>query len=208
MADEQNTNTPAQETTPTEPVKPDAPAQPTEAEKRTFDEDYVKELRGENAKWRNQVRDLESKMQALEAQQAKAKEAELAQQQRWQELAEQRAAELEKLNTQLKQQQIAMLRTNIGTEYGLPAALISRLAGETEDDIRADAEALKSALGVTNSPAETETPAPARSQTKTNVAPDGHPVGETDAQKRQRLRGVGYSSPLFSQVTITMPDDE
>ena len=58
-----------------------------------------------------------------------------------------------------------MRPTRIALEFGLPYGLASRLSGETEEAIRADAKALAAMLGGSTSPsappplADTEAPA-------------------------------------------------
>lgn len=53
------------------------------------------------------------------------------------------AEELESAKTQLKNYEIGSVKTKIAHEMGLPYEMAGRLRGETEEDIRKDAEAMK-----------------------------------------------------------------
>lgn len=58
--------------------------------------------------------------------------------------------ELSAANAKIHGYEIASVKTKIAGEFGIPAALSGRLSGDDEAAIRADAEALKSALGNIN----------------------------------------------------------
>lgn len=53
------------------------------------------------------------------------------------------ASELESAKTQIKKYEIGSVKTKVAHEIGLPYEIAERLRGETEEDIRKDAEALK-----------------------------------------------------------------
>lgn len=174
----------------------------------TFDRAYVEELRKENATWRKQTREMEKRLEAIESEKKQSADAELASQQKFKELAEQRERDLAALKSQLETERLTNLRTRIGVELKLPVLLAMRLQGTTEDDIRADAESLVKELGLNKSieppPAQNQqAPAqnPAGRQT-TAVAPGGPPATETDEQRRARLYKRGASnSPLFNKTS-------
>lgn len=84
-------------------------------------------------------------------------------------------ADLQAAQTAAKQAQIAVLKKEIAEKTGLPAALALRLAGETPDEIEADAKALLEALPKKTAP----------NLNPTN--PGGATGGETDAERRKRL---------------------
>lgn len=63
------------------------------------------------------------------------------------------------LQTQLKGSRAELAKTRIALEKGLPVEMSGRLTGETEDEIRKDAEAL-SALFVKRNPAPRRDPEP------------------------------------------------
>lgn len=178
---------------------------------KVFDEAYVKELRAENADWRKKTRDLEKRMADFEDSQNKAKEAKLKEEQKWQELAETRQKELEKIQSDLQTERMNNLRTRVGMELNLPPALVARLQGATEDEIRADATTLAKELGFdkpkteappANAPAPDATAAtpqqPARSQTTTTAVPGGQPVTRTDTDRHKEYYGGARSSPIFN----------
>lgn len=54
------------------------------------------------------------------------------------------AEELESAKAQLKNYEIGSVKTKIAHEMGLPYEMAGRLRGETEEDIRKDAETMKS----------------------------------------------------------------
>lgn len=72
-----------------------------------------------------------------------AEEARLAEQQKWQELAQKRADELAIAQKQLEEMTVTNMRTRIAAKMGLPEALAERLRGTTEDEITSDAKALQ-----------------------------------------------------------------
>lgn len=176
---------------------------------KTFDAAYVKELRDENAGWRKQVRDLEKRLNEIDSEKQKKVDTELAENQKWKELAEKREKELLEARAERDAERLTNLKQRIGTEFKLSPKLVSRLQGSTEDELRADAKALAEDLGLDKQPPSTPETKPAenakpdsenpqsRRQT-TAVAPDGQPQGETDEQRRARLYQRGaVNSPLF-----------
>ena len=62
------------------------------------------------------------------------------------------------LQAQVKGYQTAELRQKIAREKGIPAEMANRLTGETEKDIRADADAMATALNGIKGPAPMYTP--------------------------------------------------
>lgn len=52
------------------------------------------------------------------------------------------------LTTQVKAYETAEIRSRVAYELGLPYGMASRISGETEEDIRKDAESLKELIGV------------------------------------------------------------
>jgi hypothetical protein len=154
----------------------------SQEEPKTFTPEYVSELRKENAAWRKQVRELQQWKEQQEQEAQKRNETDLVSQKKFEDLANQYKAQLDKVQTDLQTQQIMNLRVQIAAEAGLPAALAERLKGATAEEIKADAEAMKALI-----------PAPTgqRQGQNTTPAPGGQPAGETDAQRRQRLLGNG-----------------
>lgn len=59
-------------------------------------------------------------------------------------------AKIADLTTKVQKYEADSVKTRIAQEFGLDAGLANRLTGETEDDIRKDAEALKGIVGSTS----------------------------------------------------------
>lgn len=82
---------------------------------------------------------LKAQLEQLAAERKKEDEDKLAEQQKWQELAQRREAEL-------KSERLERLRLQAALAKGLPAELSSRLQGESEQDLLTDAEKLAQML--------------------------------------------------------------
>lgn len=107
----------------------------------------------EAAARRLEVKALREELDALKQTQAATETAALAEQGKFKELyetAENRAATLEKqLREQADEiaaQKLALLRQQVATEKGLPAALADRLQGTTVEELTADADTLLAAM--------------------------------------------------------------
>lgn len=103
----------------------------------------------------------------------------------WEKLAKQREEELAKVLGEIKARDLADRKRAIGEKVGLPAALATRLQGDTDEDLEKDAKALLETLP---------------KQPKPNPGPT-NPGGtatttETLAQKKERLLGTRSSNPL------------
>ena len=57
---------------------------------------------------------------------------------------------IKELQEKVQKYESDSVKTRIAQEFGLDASLANRLTGETEEDIRKDAEALKSIVGSTS----------------------------------------------------------
>lgn len=140
MSDEQNApvvEAPAPETTPEE--KP--------AEKVYTQSEVEKMLQKRLGKFGDydEIKAKAAKADELEA----AQMSEIEKATKRAEQAEAKAAEIE---TRAKAAELAALRTRIGSEKGLPGALIDRLHGEDEETIRTDADALLAAMPKSSTP--------------------------------------------------------
>ena len=153
-------------------------AQPQD--EKTFSADYVKQLRDEAKQYRLQLRELSEKFSAIESQAKTANEAKMAEDQRWKELAEVKAKELDEIKTQLERERIGALRMRIASEKQLPAALAERLSGSTEDELRADAEKLAELLPASTKPTATR---------QATQLPTGEPSTNRDADLHKWLFG-------------------
>jgi len=125
MADEQNESTAVE--TPTEAQTQDAPQSETPG---PVPYERFKEV-NERAKA------MENRLAQIEADAKARQEKELAEQQKWQELAQAREREL-------KQLQSEQMRMRAASSKNLPLDLADRLRGDTEDEIAEDADRLLS----------------------------------------------------------------
>lgn len=133
MSDTENTNTEVTDA-PVESAKEET-VDTASTEPKTFDESYVKELRAEAAKYRTQNKELAEKAKAYD------------------EYVESQKSEQEKqaeaLAAAIKERdalRVEMMRSRIASAKNLPASLVDRLRGETEDEMLADADALLEGL--------------------------------------------------------------
>lgn len=78
----------------------------------------------------------EQKLAELQEERKKQREQELEEQEKWKELAEQREQELEA-------ERLERLRLTVAAQVGLPADMAARLQGQTEEELKEDAERLK-----------------------------------------------------------------
>lgn len=81
------------------------------------------------------ARELEARLAEIEEERKKQQEKELAEQNKWRELAEQREKELEA-------ERVARLRLQIATKTGLPVDMADRLRGKTAEEMEQDAQSL------------------------------------------------------------------
>jgi len=93
-------------------------------------------LRKENAGHRVRAKEAEDAK-------AKAEEERLAQEKKWQELANKRGTEMEKAKSELQAMQVRILRQEVAQAAELPLSLADRLQGTTREELEADAQALK-----------------------------------------------------------------
>jgi hypothetical protein len=114
-------------TDPVNPAESTEPPEGTDAEpKTTFDADYVKKLRAESAKYRNEAKKASEALAAIED----ANKSELTK-------AQERAAEAEKA---AQSHETTALRLQVAFDKGLTPAQAKRLVGATRDELEADAD--------------------------------------------------------------------
>lgn len=144
-----------------ETVDSNAPAE----DAKTFDEAYVKELRQEAAKYRTQNKELQEK--------AKAYDEYVDSQKSEQEKQAEALSTAEKERDALRSE---LLRMKIASAKNLPASLVDRLRGETEEEMMADAdnllEGLKSSFVEKKSASPQETGAGVVGEAKTHSVED------------------------------------
>lgn len=135
----------AQPAVPAQDAPVETPPAPKPAEKtdiKSLPDDiqtYIKELRHENRQHR------EAKEQAERAAR-EAETAKLTEQGEFKRLYEEAQAALAKLNDDLKAERVTNLRQKVAAAVKLPAELVDRLRGETEEELTADAETLLKAI--------------------------------------------------------------
>ena len=162
-----------------EPVAPEVPAVeeeiPQVEPKTEMEEEFDKEramatitkLRAIEKKAKVDAKKIEAFEQAEE----KRKQAEMSETERLQ-------AELEKRRAQLKNAQLLELKRQAATKHSLPEALVSRLQGETLEEIEADAQALAETL-----------PKPVKAANIQPTNPGAPSSGESEEERRRRLLG-------------------
>ena len=189
---------------PTPPAEPPAPETPPADGPEVGTPEWVranpdaayKEIqkeRKEAGKYRIEAaanRDAAAKLAQLEAAQKTANEKALADQNKWQELAEQREADRLAAEARAEAATLSALKTQIAFEVGLTPALAKRMQGTTEEELRADAAELKGLMPAATPTPEVKGTKPGASPTTTTPAPGGTAAGETDAQRRARLNGT------------------
>lgn len=157
----------------------------------------IKKLRSENANWRNELRELQSWRDQQETQKREAQEAEMREQNQFKELLEQRERELSELKAQIAQQQAQQLRASIVSEFGLPEALADRLRGESEEELRKDAEALRGIMAppqqtpAQQTPQQTAPQRPLWQPTATTPVPGGQAQSGFTREYLDKLVGYG-----------------
>lgn len=145
----------------------------------------IKALRKENADRRKKASELEAWKADQDAKAKLAEDSTLIEQNKFKELLDKREKELATLNAQLASERITNLKMKIGVEMKVPAPLISRLQGDTEEALRDDAKALIESLGLNQQAADPQPQkTPARSQTTTTV-PDGQPPQDSPEARRK-----------------------
>jgi hypothetical protein len=108
-----------------------------EAEPQTFDKEYVKQLRAENAKWR------------VEAQQAREKAEEYEEAQKSE--IEKTQSKAEKAEARATQAEAKLLRYEVAQEKNVPAELIPLLSGSDRESLEGQANLI--VKNVSNQPA-------------------------------------------------------
>src|SRR4051812_34417094 len=97
------------------------------AEEKVFPESYVKSIRSENAETRNKLRDAEAKLKRLEPEKLTETERTSAERDEFKEKAE-------RLEKQIADQALSLLRAKSAAKYKLPEHWIGRLEGTTEEE--------------------------------------------------------------------------
>ncbi|MBQ7146015.1 MAG: DUF4355 domain-containing protein [Lachnospiraceae bacterium] len=105
-----------------------------------FDAAIKTRLARERATVEKQYADYED----LKAQVAKSKADRQSAEDKWEERLTALQKTVEEANGKIKTYEISALKNRIAQEVGLPAELTDRISGETEEELKKDAKALKS----------------------------------------------------------------
>lgn len=152
----------------------------------------IRSLRDENAKWRTQLRELQDWKQQQEQSAREAQETEMREQSKFKELLEQRETELAELKQHIAQQEAMRVRASIVSEFGLPEALADRLRGETEEELRTDAEALRGLIAPPAPPQHAppaQQTAPRWTPSSTTPVPNGNAQSGFSKEYLDKLAG-------------------
>jgi hypothetical protein len=125
-----------------------------------------------------QYKQEKKELERLKADEARRKEAEMSE-------TEKLKARADKLEAELTQERSERLRLKIASKHALPDTLASRLKGETEEELEADAQELEKLL-------PTKTEEKKQPQLKATDIANGQ-NGKTDAQRRAEIYNRGAS---------------
>ena len=128
----------------TEEVNPSAETQTTDSagpapQDTTIPYARFQEVLQERNALRKDFGDLQGRLKKIEEDRLRAQED-------WKALAETAKSEASQAQREAESARAALLRYQVGSELGVPAAFIDRLRGDDADSIRADAEAFLAAI--------------------------------------------------------------
>jgi hypothetical protein len=152
---------------------PEATADVTEEFDKDRAMDTIRKLRDVEKQYKQEKKELER----LKADEARRKEAEMSE-------TEKLKARADRLEAELTQERSERLRLKVASKYNLDA-LASRLKGETEEELEADAQELAKLL-------PTKTEEKKQPQLKATDIANGQ-NGKTDAQRRAEIYNRGAS---------------
>lgn len=154
------------------------PGEPAGDASKQFSQDQVNKFVADER------RKLEAKAKA-DAQKAAqdAEQAALEKNAEFQKLYEAEKQKVAALEQQVKQLHIQALRAKIGIEVGLPPEISDRLQGDTEEEVRADAEKLKAVLPK-QPDGEEDKPAPKGTPSGGKPGSSSKPTGSAEDKKR------------------------
>jgi len=99
------------------------------------------------------TKSAEEKLSKLTAAQEAAETKALQDQEKWKELADKKSKELDELAAKTRAAELSSMKSRIALSVGLTDPdIIERLVGDTEDDIKADAEKMLAKLGNQSAP--------------------------------------------------------
>jgi len=200
VADKKTGETPADELTPEMGGEAEATGETPEAE--AFDavraKALINKLRDENKELRKLAKDVD----VLKLQASQAEEARMAQDKKWEELANKRAKELEDARRELAVSEIKRLRVQVVASKGLNPAFAERLQGTTLEEIEADADALLALF-----PKPTTEPEPEPKRGAPNIDASGLPIRKAPtsptvkltAEELEAARKMGVSPEAYAK---------
>lgn len=180
---------PAGSEKPADPGSGDKPAG-GEAEVPDFVKDPAKayaeiqKLRNESAAERTKRTNAERTLSELQQAAKDAEKQKLVEGKDFQKLYEEAEREKQEALQRAATTALENLRLKVGTAAGLPADLIERLRGASEDELKADAEKLKAFVADPKKPRTT------------SDMPGGDPAGETYEQRKARIYGQRGANPF------------
>lgn len=118
----------------------------------TISLDEARKMRAEAQSLRKRLKDAETKAQAAEENDRKARDAKAKEQGEWEKIAKDREAELEAIKADLAARDLNDRKTAIAKAAGLPDDLATRLQGETDEELEADAKGMAKLLRVQEAP--------------------------------------------------------
>lgn len=192
----------------TPPAKTDTATQPPAEAKKTdtkkppetweevFQHPRFSQLLEQNKELEQWKSEQEAEKQKLADEKAEAERVAAEEQGKWKELYETSLAKLEETQkaqaeaeAKAKAAQAAALRTQIAAEIGLPAKFATRLQGETDEEIRADAESILELMpGAPTPPLNTD-----GSNGNNKNTPSKPLMTEAEIREEAARLGVGYN---------------
>lgn len=102
----------------------------------------IKAERDARKKAAAEATELKKRLDTLESEKRTADEAKAKEDGKYKELLEARETELADMRQQLQERDLRAWRTQAAEKHNIPASLVNRIVGDTEQDILADAESI------------------------------------------------------------------
>ena len=186
-----NDETPTKEQTPEAPTAGDQTAGTTPATERTFTQQDVDRIIADRLVKERAKADAQA-IKAREDAERKAAE----EQGEFRKLYEKAQQQIAETNAKLQAAEIASIKRDVAARLNMPSALASRLQGEDESAIEADAKELMAALPKPTAPN-------INSGAGVGNAPRGNlPAGVTEASLRDQAVRLGVNPDLYVQKFI------
>lgn len=132
------------------PTPPPADAPAADDAGQEDSQEQADDIRDPEAYWKAQAeknqRLLDKTSQQIETLKAQMERMQTEDREQIEQSIEELKAEAEAAKAEAETERVNLMRVRIAGQVGIPDALAARLQGSTEDEIRADAEAIKAAL--------------------------------------------------------------